>query len=146
MTRVLVYLSLDSLEAVEGTCDQRRLWSDCADAQADLSLLWSQKSKWRFFCCALAQMFEVCKVFNICLLWLWREKKDSKANIKSCDNLCVRMSVIRHDIYVRYRNVVFCQGCCKVLKKIHTRLAIILFLACWNSSRRPLTALNLRTP
>ena len=37
MTRVLVYPSLDSLEAVEGTWVQRRLWSDCANVQADLS-------------------------------------------------------------------------------------------------------------
>ena len=29
---VLVYPFLDSREAVEGTCDQRRLRSDCADA------------------------------------------------------------------------------------------------------------------
>ena len=33
---VRIYPSLDSQEAVEGTCDQRRLWSDCVDAQADL--------------------------------------------------------------------------------------------------------------
>ena len=39
MARVLVYLSFDSLEAVEGICDQRRLWSDCADEQADMSSL-----------------------------------------------------------------------------------------------------------
>ena len=55
--RVLVYPSLDSPEAVEGTCDQQRLWSDCADAQADLSLRCSHKS-----CCrisrALANMFD----------------------------------------------------------------------------------------
>ena len=38
MARVLVHPSLDSPETVEGTCDQRKLWSDCADAQADLSL------------------------------------------------------------------------------------------------------------
>ena len=44
MARVLVYSSLDSLKAVEGTCDQRRLRSDCANAQADLSLRWSHKS------------------------------------------------------------------------------------------------------
>ena len=44
----LVYPSLESLEAQEDTCDQRRLWSDCADAQADLSLCWSHKSKCRF--------------------------------------------------------------------------------------------------
>ena len=41
MARVLVYPSLNSLNAVEGTCDQQRLWSDCTDAQADLSLRWS---------------------------------------------------------------------------------------------------------
>ena len=38
MAGVLVYLDLGSLEAVELACDQRRLWSDCADAQAYLSL------------------------------------------------------------------------------------------------------------
>ena len=54
MSRVLVYPSLDSPEDVNGTCDQRRLWSDCADAQADLSLRWSQKFHGRF-CRSLAQ-------------------------------------------------------------------------------------------
>ena len=39
---VLIYPSLDSLEAVEGTCDQRRPSSACAHAQADLGLRWSQ--------------------------------------------------------------------------------------------------------
>ena len=48
MARVLVYPSLDSREAVKGPCDQRRLWSDCADAQADLSFCWSQKTYCRF--------------------------------------------------------------------------------------------------
>ena len=47
--RVLVHPSLDSQEAVEGTCDQRRLWSDCVDAQADLSLRWSHKSRCRVY-------------------------------------------------------------------------------------------------
>ena len=36
-------------EAVEGTCDQRRVRSDCADAQSDLSLRWSHKSYCRFY-------------------------------------------------------------------------------------------------
>ena len=54
MARVLVYLSLDSPEAVEGTCDQWRLWSDCADAQSDLSPRWSHGSYCRF-CPSLAQ-------------------------------------------------------------------------------------------
>ena len=48
MSRILVYLSLDSQEAFNGTCDQRRLRSDCANAQSDLSLRWSNKSYFRF--------------------------------------------------------------------------------------------------
>ena len=52
---VLVHPSLCSPEAVEGICDQRRLRSDCADAQADPSLWWSHKSYCRF-CCALAHI------------------------------------------------------------------------------------------
>ena len=32
IARVLVYPSVDSLEAIDGTCDQRKLWSDCVDA------------------------------------------------------------------------------------------------------------------
>ena len=58
IARVLVYLSSHSLEAAEGPCDQRRLWSDCADAQADLNLRWSHKSYCRF-CHALAPMVKV---------------------------------------------------------------------------------------
>ena len=42
MARVLVYPSLDSLEAVESTCNQGRLRSDCVDTQADLSSLVAQ--------------------------------------------------------------------------------------------------------
>ena len=42
LTRVLVHPSLESPDTVEGTCDQQRLWSDCADAQSDLSLLVAQ--------------------------------------------------------------------------------------------------------
>ena len=55
IARVHVYLSLDSTEAAEDTCNQRRLRSDCADAQADLSLRWSHKSYCRV-CRALVQM------------------------------------------------------------------------------------------
>ena len=33
MARVLVHLSLNNSEAVEGVCNQRRLWTDCADAR-----------------------------------------------------------------------------------------------------------------
>ena len=49
LTRALVHPSLYSLEAVEFSCDQRRLWSDYADAQAYLSRRWSPKSYCRFF-------------------------------------------------------------------------------------------------
>ena len=42
MSSFLIYLYFDSPEAVEATCDQRRFWSDCADAQADLSRRWLQ--------------------------------------------------------------------------------------------------------
>ena len=48
ITRVLLFPSLDSPETVKGTRDQRSLWSDCADAQANLSLHWSHKSYCRF--------------------------------------------------------------------------------------------------
>ena len=58
MARVLVYLSLDSMKAVEGTCDQRRLSTDNADTQADLSLRWSYKFLCRFLFRALAQIIE----------------------------------------------------------------------------------------
>ena len=44
MATVFVYLSLDSPEAVDGAYDQRRPWSDYANAEADLSLRWSHKS------------------------------------------------------------------------------------------------------
>ena len=53
-----VYSSLDSLEAVEGICDQRRLWSDWADSQTNLILRWSHKSYYRF-CRALAHFLFV---------------------------------------------------------------------------------------
>ena len=56
MARVLIYPSLGSPEAVEGTCYQRRLRSDCADAQADLSLRYSHNSYCRFYH-ALAHMY-----------------------------------------------------------------------------------------
>ena len=55
---ILAYSSLDSLEAVESTCNQLRLSSDCADAQADLSLRWLHKSYCRF-CHVLADMVNV---------------------------------------------------------------------------------------
>ena len=56
MTRVLVYPSLYSPKAVEGTCNQWSLRSDCADAKADLRLRWSQKS-YCTFCHTLAHIF-----------------------------------------------------------------------------------------
>ena len=56
MARDPIYPSLDSPEMVEGTGNQQRQWSDCADAQADLSLHWSHKSYYRF-CPVLAIIF-----------------------------------------------------------------------------------------
>ena len=55
MARVLVH-------TVDSTCDQRRLWSDCADAQSDLSLRWSHKSYCRF-CWALAH-FGIIRLYD----------------------------------------------------------------------------------
>ena len=39
MTRGIVYLPLDSLEIIDDTCNQQRLWSDCTYAQAGLTRL-----------------------------------------------------------------------------------------------------------
>ena len=58
MARVLIYPSLGSPMAIEGTCNQRRLRSDCANVQVDLSLHWSHKSYCRF-CRALAQIVKM---------------------------------------------------------------------------------------
>ena len=58
LANVFVYPSLDSQEAVEDTYDQRRLWSECVDAQADLSFRWSHKSVYSF-CSALAHFISV---------------------------------------------------------------------------------------
>ena len=86
--RVLIYPSFDSLEAwhmrsadcadspemVDSICDQRRLWSDCASAQSDLSLRWSHKSYCRFFR-ALAQSSETqIFSFGVFALWIGRQK------------------------------------------------------------------------
>ena len=64
MARVLVYPSFDSKEAIEDTCDQRTLRSDCADAQADPGLRWPHKSYCRS-CGALAQIVAVIRIFSI---------------------------------------------------------------------------------
>ena len=66
MANVLVYLSLGSLEPVDCTCDQQRLWSDYADTQAYLSLCWSHKAYCRF-CLVLADIFSCRnnKIINI---------------------------------------------------------------------------------
>ena len=54
LATVFVYFSLDSPEAVEGTCSQQRLIRLCGCAWY-LSLRWSQKSYCRF-CHALANI------------------------------------------------------------------------------------------
>ena len=67
MTRVVVYPSLDSPEAVEGMCNQQRLRSDCADAQTDLCLRWSHVLC--RFCQALAQITDA--TLKLCLRGIW---------------------------------------------------------------------------
>ena len=78
MARVLVYPSLDTCrpEAVKGACDQWGLWSDCADAEADLSLRWSHKTYCRFWR-ALAQIISECFKYSI---WNPNGDRDSKQN------------------------------------------------------------------
>ena len=58
MARVLVYSSLDSPGAVESTCDQRRLWLGCVDAQSVQSQCWSHV--FFRFCHALTKMRKYC--------------------------------------------------------------------------------------
>ena len=78
IVRVLVYPSLDGPEAVEGTCDQGRLWSDCADAQAVLSLCWSHKFYCRF-CHAFAHNNTTVYILNTVTIYpvicpkFWKE-------------------------------------------------------------------------
>ena len=71
MARVFIHPSLDSPEAVEGTCNQRRLWSDCADAQADLSLSGRTSLIVGFVVCWLTLYFTVSTtlVNGHCGLW-----------------------------------------------------------------------------
>ena len=82
MARLLIYPSFNSPEAVENTCNQQKLRSDCTDALADPSLCWSHKSYCRF-CRALAHMLLIIssRVSAWHLWWvpqykfLWRNKK-----------------------------------------------------------------------
>ena len=78
MASVLVHPSLDSLVAIEVTSDQRRLRSDSADVQADLSLCWSHKSNC-MFCRALALVvyFGILNPF-----WLLRKSNTTKAGAR----------------------------------------------------------------
>ena len=48
---------LDSQVCKVSSCGQRKLWSDCAIAQADLSLRWAYMSKGMFSRCALIHAF-----------------------------------------------------------------------------------------
>ena len=82
MARAVVYLSLDSPQAVEDTCDQRRLRSDCADAQSDLSLRWSHKSYCRF-CRALAHMYRVL-IRSAVERYIFKEKYEKYRYFFSC--------------------------------------------------------------
>ena len=55
LTRVFAVHSLGSEGPKLSSCGQQRLWSDRADAQADLSLCWAHMPFCRF-CHTLAQM------------------------------------------------------------------------------------------
>ena len=79
MERVPSCPFLDSPRSIEGTCDQRRLWSDCADAQADLSLRWPHKSYCRF-CRALAHF---CSMWDLTFTTLCAKSVDDKPLILS---------------------------------------------------------------
>ena len=46
--RIFTGRILDSLGCKVSSCGQRRLWSDCVDAQADLSLCWAHMSSGTF--------------------------------------------------------------------------------------------------
>ena len=77
---ILIYPSLGGPDTIEGTCDQRRFWSDCADAQADLSLRWSHKSYCRF-CRVLAHIKKKTKI---------KTKKQMDRNVLKCTSEHVR--------------------------------------------------------
>ena len=82
MGRLLVYPSWDSPQTVEGTCYQRRLWSDCVNAQADFRLRWSHKSYCRF-CRALAQFFYF-NIIGACMIALGKCFKAYLQNRSLC--------------------------------------------------------------
>ena len=94
MTRVLVYHSFDSLEDVEGSCYQRKLWSDCADAQADLSLRWSHKSNCRFHP-ALAQFIFYMQCYKSISEWHNRVAQSSRGTLQHRNR-------IGKELYFRY--------------------------------------------
>ena len=58
LTRVFAVRSKGSCGPNVSSCGQRRLWSDWADAQADLSLRWEHRS-FCLFCHAVAQLSSV---------------------------------------------------------------------------------------
>ena len=74
-----------SLGPNTSSCGQRRLWSDCADAQADLCLHWAHMS-FCWFWCATAQIIVDLKYFQI-------QKKKPKEK-----QLLRRKSELPHDI------------------------------------------------
>ena len=55
LTIVFAVRSIGSLGPKLSSCRQRRLWSDCADAQADLSLRWA-RMPFCLFCHEAAQI------------------------------------------------------------------------------------------
>ena len=68
LIRVFSVCSMGSWGPKLSSCRQQRLWSDWADAQADLSLRWAHMH-FVGFCCALAQMIILMyRVYNLRVL------------------------------------------------------------------------------
>ena len=72
------WCSVSSLTLIEYSSDKQRLWSDCAYAQAGLSLCWSHRPHcWKYHVTA----------YLSCRKWSY--STFHKANNKLCDHTCV---------------------------------------------------------
>ena len=63
LIRIFTGCILDSQGCKDSSCGQRRLWSDCADAQADLSLRWALMSEGMFH--VAFQFSTVCVIYIV---------------------------------------------------------------------------------
>ena len=76
LIRDLAVCSMDSWGSNVSSCRQQRLWSDCAGAQADLSLRWAHRS----FCWVCHEAANICISLlcyhGICNVFLYFSKDD----------------------------------------------------------------------